>query len=109
MNIKERVEKEIKKGVSRRKLAQLVGVSLGTVQNVLLGDTEIKNSTIDKFSRYFGTRLDAIPQAAAENWKDKYISCMEELHETRKELDELRRKVDRLTAPLGSVVKSDAS
>ncbi len=51
--MKELVQKEIDNGVSRRRLASLVGVSLGTVQNVLLGDTEIKNSTLEKFSRYF--------------------------------------------------------
>ncbi|MFA6290139.1 MAG: helix-turn-helix transcriptional regulator [Victivallales bacterium] len=54
MNIRTLVEKEIEKGVSRRELARRVGVSLGTVQNVLLGDIEIKNSTLNKFSRYFG-------------------------------------------------------
>lgn len=53
MNVKELIEQEIGKGVSRRLLAKRVGVSLGTVQNILLGDTEIKNSTLAKFSAYF--------------------------------------------------------
>jgi len=109
MNIKERIEKEIEKGVSRRRLAALVGVSLGTVQNVLLGDTEIKNSTIEKFSRYFGTSLAAAPHNEIENWKNKYISCLEDLNKARKEIDDLRRKFDRLTAPPTSAEDSDAS
>lgn len=52
------IEQELKKGTSRRRLASLVGVSLGTVQNILLGDTEIKKSTLDKFSRYFNLPIE---------------------------------------------------
>lgn len=52
------IEREIEKGVSRRALASRVGVSLGTVQNILYGDTEIKNSTLEKFARYFKVPID---------------------------------------------------
>lgn len=58
MNLKELVEKEISKGLSRRAVASKVGVSLGTVQNVLYGGTELKNSTLAKFSAYFKTPVE---------------------------------------------------
>lgn len=34
-----------------------------------------------------------------DEWKDKYIVCMEELNETLKENQRLKERLDRLTAP----------
>jgi len=38
MNIKELIEAEKKKGVSLREMARRSGVSMGTIQNILIGE-----------------------------------------------------------------------
>lgn len=57
MKLRDLIEEELNKGVSRRSLAKNIGVSLGTIQNILIGDTELMNSTYVKFINYFGSRL----------------------------------------------------
>lgn len=60
MNAKDLINRELGKGVSRRELARRCGVSLGTIQNILLGDTEIKNSTLKKISDYFKVEIEYV-------------------------------------------------
>lgn len=65
MNAADLINRELEKGVSRREIARRCGVSLGTIQNILLGDTEIKNSTLEKISDYFKVQIEYAKSPAA--------------------------------------------
>ena len=103
------VLKKIAEGVSRRRIAKGADVSLGTVQNVLLGDTEIKNSTLEKFSRYFGKTVEQspdqgepkviVPAPDAESLKDKYIALLEEKVKSMEEERKWTGKERRVEGP----------
>ena len=58
MNIKELIEAEKKKGISLREIARRSGVSMGTIQNILIGDTETRRSSLEKLARYFGKSIE---------------------------------------------------
>ena len=58
MNIKELIEAEKKKGISLREIARRSGVSMGTIQNILIGDTETRRSSLEKLARYFGKPIE---------------------------------------------------
>ena len=96
MTVKELVQKEIDKGVSRRELARRCNVSLGTIQNVLLGDTEIKNSTLEKISLYFKVQTDrpaiAIPSNNQATLRD-ILKLHEEIHKLATEIGEIKTRM----------------
>ncbi len=41
-----------------------------------------------------------------KKWKDKYIATLEELNAALNEIDDLRKRIDRLTAPTGCAEKN---
>jgi len=45
MNIKDLIISEKKGGVSLREIARRSGVSMGTIQNILIGDTETRRES----------------------------------------------------------------
>jgi len=57
MNIKELIEREKKNGISLREIARRSGVSMGTIQNILIGDTETRKSNLDKLGSPFQPSL----------------------------------------------------
>lgn len=100
------IEQELKKGTSRRRLASLVGVSLGTVQNILLGDTEIKKSTLDKFSRYFNLPIEqslTINVADQIKAKDAIAGLQISINDLYSAIVKLHQIVDSQAAEIGAI------
>lgn len=101
--MKEMIKAELNKGITQRDLAMRIGFSHSTIQKILFTDTKCTYETRKKVADYFrvpvshfyDASVEAVPSPApatdAEYWKNKYISCMEELNEAHK-------KIDRLTA-----------
>lgn len=54
-SLKSLVQKELKKGMGRRKLANAIGVSHGTIGNILNDDLPKKMNTLQCFAEYFHT------------------------------------------------------
>lgn len=60
MTLREHIEKELRSGLSQRTLAQKIGVSHGTVNNILAGIVPSSTKTLEKFSQYFHVSVDAL-------------------------------------------------
>lgn len=60
MLLKTLVKKDLERGETQRGLALKVGVSLGTINNILAGQIPTRMSTVQKFSDYFGVRVDEL-------------------------------------------------
>lgn len=54
------VEKQIKQGLSQRALAQRIGVSHGTVNNILAGIIPSSTKTLDKFAEFFKVSVESL-------------------------------------------------
>lgn len=58
MHLIQLIEKEIRtKQVSQRTLARMVGVSNGTISNILVGHVPVSTKILDKFATYFGVSV----------------------------------------------------
>lgn len=58
MHLIQLIEKEIRtKQISQRTLARMVGVSNGTISNILVGHVPVSTKILDKFASYFGVSV----------------------------------------------------
>lgn len=107
VNMRELIKSELNKGITQRELAGKIGFSHSTIQKILFTETKHTYEIRKKVADYFGVpvsdfysstpvkgEMKSTPSPDAEYWKDKFISCMMELNEARK-------KIERLTAPPG--------
>lgn len=60
MGLRNLIESQIKKGVSQRILAQRIGVSHGTINNILAGIIPTRTTTLDKFAEFFHVSVEAL-------------------------------------------------
>lgn len=54
------VEIKIKSGMSQRQLAQKIGISHGTVNNILAGIIPTSTKTLDKLAEYFNVSVESL-------------------------------------------------
>jgi len=65
MTLKEHIEKLLLSGISQRDLAASVGVSPGTINNILAGIIPTRLTTLQKFATYFGVDVrEFLPNSA---------------------------------------------
>lgn len=62
MALRELVEKQLRSGISQRALAQKIGVSHGTVNNILAGIVPTSTKTLEKFAGFFRVSLESLLQ-----------------------------------------------
>jgi len=60
MGLRNLIETQIKKGMSQRILAQRIGVSHGTINNILAGIIPTRTTTLDKFAEFFHVSVEAL-------------------------------------------------
>lgn len=90
MHLIQLIEKEIRtKQISQRTLARMVGVSNGTISNILVGHVPVSTKILDKFASYFGVSVGELRgesiSAVRESQAPYYLSPRVEIlgHQTR--------------------------
>ena len=65
MALKKLVEKALSSGLSQRTLADQVGVSHGTINNIIAGHLPTKLNTLEKFARHFHLSIEDLRRERA--------------------------------------------
>lgn len=118
--MRELIQAQLNKGVTQRELAGKIGFSHSTIQKILFTDTKCTYETRKLVADYFHVPVSDFydqpagiiptgkpPQkesapADAETWKNKYIACMEELIEAKREIERLKASPIGAGAPVAS-------